>query len=135
MKILITSIVGVLVAAAPASASQVLEYQGHGRLVAHENPYLPPRLGPEATGFARRPRIPAAKIHAARGPSVKAAVATARRHGDISASAASSYYKAYNRARSARAYMSGQRRKELSAVISVLEGIAKRRQLTATRMP
>jgi hypothetical protein len=66
---------------------------------------------------------------------VKAAVAAARRGGAISASAASSYYASYNHARSARRYMRGGRRKELSAVISVLEGIAKRRQLTPSRMP
>jgi hypothetical protein len=66
---------------------------------------------------------------------VKAAVATARRRGEISASAASRYYSAYNRARSTRSHLGGGRRKELAAVISVLEGIAKRRQLTASRMP
>jgi hypothetical protein len=135
MRIPILCIAGVLVAAAPASASQVLEYRGHGRLVARENPYLPPRRGPEAVGFERGRPIPQAKVRAARGPSVKAAVATARRHGAISASAASSYYKTYNSARSARTSLNGQRRKELAAVISVLEGIAKRRQLTASRMP
>ena len=136
MRISIISILTLLAVAAPASASQVLEYQGHGRLVARENPYLPPRQGPEAAGYEPGSAgIPQAKIRAARGPSVKAAVAAARRRGQISASAATSYYRAYNRARSTRSHLSGQRRKELSAVISVLEGIAKRRQLTASRMP
>src|SRR5436190_515709 len=133
MRISIISILPLLAVAAPASASQVLEYQGHGRLVARETPYLPPRQGPEAAGYTHAPALPPAK--AARGPSVKAAVAAARRRGQISASAATSYYRAYNRARSTRSHLSGQRRKELSAVISVLEGIAKRRQLTASRMP
>ena len=135
MRISIISILPLLAVAAPASASQVLEYQGHGRLVARENPYLPPRQGPEAAGYTHAPALPPAKVRAARGPSVKAAVAAARRRGQISASAATSYYRAYNRARSTRSHLSGQRRKELSAVISVLEGIAKRRQLTASRMP
>src|SRR2546423_603300 len=135
MRIAILCIAGVLVAAAPASASQVLEYRGHDRLVVRENPYLPPRQGPEAGGLERGSPVPPAKVRASRGPSVKAAVAAARRHGDISARAASSYYKTYNHARSGRSYMRGGRRKELSAVISVLEGIAKRRQLTASRMP
>jgi hypothetical protein len=135
MRIPILSILAVLAAAAPASASQVLEYRGHGVLVAHENPYLAPPQGPEAAGYQRAPAVARAKVHAARGPSVKAAVATAYRHRAISASAASRYYKAYNSARSTRSHLSGQRRKELSAVLSVLEGIAKRRQLTASRMP
>src|SRR5438067_2234968 len=135
MRIPILSILAVLVVAAPASASQVLEYRGHGKLVPHETPYLPPRQGPEAVGYEHAPTVPRAKAHAAPGPSVKAAVATARRHGDISASAAGAYYKAYNRARSTRSHLGGQRRRELSAVISVLDGIAKRRQLTDSRMP
>ena len=135
MRISIIILLGLLAVAAPASASQVLEYQGHGRLVARENPYLPPRQGPEAAGYTHAPALPPAKAHAARGPSVKGAVATARRRGQISASAATSYYRAYNRARSIRSHLGGQRRRELSAVISVLEGISSRRQLTASRMP
>jgi hypothetical protein len=135
MKILIFCIAGVLAGAAPASASQVLEYRGHGRLVVRENPDLPPRQGPEAVGFERGRPIPRAKVRAARGPSVKAAVAAAYRHSQISGRAASTYYGAYNSARSARSHLRGGRRKELSAVISVLDDIAKRRQLTASRMP
>jgi hypothetical protein len=136
MRIPVISLLTFLAAAAPASATQVLEYQGHGRLVARDNPYLPPRQGPEAAGYAQAPAVvAAAKVHAARGPSVKAAVATAHRRGQISASTAKSYYRAYNRARSTRSYLSGQRRKELSAVLSVLGGIASRRELTPSRMP
>src|SRR3954463_5611822 len=121
--------------AVPASASKVLEYQGGGRLVTRDDPYLPPRQGPEAAGYGRAPALARAKVHAARGPSVKSAVARARRRGDISAGAAQNYYRAYNRARSTRSHLKGQRRKELGAVLSVLESIARRRQLTASRMP
>src|SRR3954454_6516915 len=138
MRIPSISILAVLVGcavAAPASASQVLELQPGGRLVARDDPYLPPRQGPEAAGYAHAPAIAHAKVHAARGPTVKGAVASARRRGEISAGAAKRYYQAYNRARSTRSYLSGQRRKELAAVLSLLEGIAKRRQLTASRMP
>jgi hypothetical protein len=136
MRIPILTMMAVLAVAAPASASQVLELQPDGRLVARENPYLPPREGPEAAGYAQAPRLPAAsKVRAARGPTVKSAVAAARRSGAISASTAKSYYRAYNRARSTRSHLGGQRRKELSAVLSVLEGIAKRRQLIPSRMP
>jgi hypothetical protein len=135
MRISIIALLALLAVAAPASASPVLDYQGHGRLVARENPYLPPREGPEAAGFTHAPTIAAAKVRRARGPSVTAAVAAARRKGQISAGAAAGYDRGYSRARSTRSHLKGQRRKELSAVISVLEGIAKRRQLTASRMP
>src|SRR4051794_8111960 len=136
MRFPLLIIPAVLAVAAPASASPVLEYQGGGRLVARDAPYLPPRQGPEAAGYERAPALPpAAKVHAAGGPSVKGAVSAAHRRGAISASAAKGYYRAYNRARSTRSHLGGQRRRELSAVISVLEGIAKRRQLTASRMP
>ncbi|MEA2458455.1 MAG: hypothetical protein QOC95_1427 [Thermoleophilaceae bacterium] len=129
--------------AAPASASQVLEFHGGGRLVPHENPYLPPPAGPEAalTGSeqacpAPAPAPPALpKLHAARGPSVDAAVAKAARGHRISASRAASYRRIYAAARSARSQLSGRNRRELSAVITVLEGIAARGQLTAGRMP
>src|SRR3954470_16482351 len=135
MRIPLLSILAVLAVAAPASASEVLQLQRGGRLVARDDPYLPPRQGPEAAGYQHAPALSQAKVRAARGPSVKAAVAAARRRGDISASTAQSYYRAYNKARSSRSHLSGQRRKELGAVLSVLEGIAKRRQLTAGRMP
>src|SRR3954467_13842265 len=108
MRFPLLIIPAVLAVAAPASASPVLEYQGGGRLVARDDPYLPPRQGPEAAGYQQAPALALAKVHAARGPSVKSAVAAARRRGDISASAAQSYYRAYNRARSARSYLKGQ---------------------------
>jgi D-glucuronyl C5-epimerase C-terminus len=136
MRIPILTMMAVLAVAAPASASQFLELQPDGRLVARESPYLPPREGPEAAGYAEAPRLPpASKVRAARGPTVKSAVAAARRSGAISAKTAKGYYRAYNRARSTRSHLGGQRRKELSAVLSVLEGIAKRRQLIPSRMP
>src|SRR5437764_12165170 len=113
MRIPVISLLTFLAVAAPASASQVLEYQGHGRLVARENPYLPPRQGPEAAGYEPgAASVPQAKIRAARGPSVPAAIAAARRHGDISASTATAYKRSYSRARSARSYLSGHRKKE-----------------------
>src|ERR1700712_657746 len=79
--------------AAPASASQVLEFHDGGRLTPHENPYLPPPAGPEAalTGSqqacpAPAPAPPALpKLRAARGPSVTSAIAKAVRTHGISA--------------------------------------------------
>src|SRR3954453_2214579 len=57
MRFPLLIIPAVLAVAAPASASPVLEYQGGGRLVARDAPYLPPRQGPEAAGYERGPGL------------------------------------------------------------------------------
>src|SRR3954463_7604391 len=118
MRIPLLSILAVLAVAAPASASEVRRFQRGGRLVARENPYLPPRQGPEAAGYTHAPALPPAKVRAARGPSVKAAVATARRRAQTPEGGARTSSRAYTGARPIRSHLSGQRRKELSAVIS-----------------
>jgi hypothetical protein len=135
MRIPIFCILALLVVAAPASASQVLEFRPGGRLVPHENPYLPPPQGPEAAvgGLARA--CPAPKLQAARGRSVKSVIAAARRRGSISKADARRFSRIYSAARSARGRLSGRNRRELSSVISVLEGIASRGKLTSGRMP
>jgi D-glucuronyl C5-epimerase-like protein len=136
MRIPILSILALLAVAAPASASQVLEYQPDGRLVPKQNPYLLPPQGPElveAPGLAPAPASP--KVRAARGPSVKSAIATARRRKQISAASARRYLRIYSAARHARSRVSGRNRSELSSVISVLEGMAAHRRLTGSRMP
>jgi hypothetical protein len=128
--------------AVPASASEVLEFHD-GRLVPHENPYLQPPAGPEAalTGSEQACPAPAPappplpKLHAARGPSVTGAIAAARRRGGIGAAEAARYRSAYSAARGARGRARGRNRRELSAVIGVLDAIAARGQLTAGRMP
>jgi hypothetical protein len=74
-------------------------------------------------------------VSAARGPSVKGAIATARRRGTISKAEASGYLGSYSAARRARGHLGGRNRRELSAVIGVLEGIAHHGQLTGGRMP
>jgi hypothetical protein len=135
MRIPILSILALLVVAAPASASQVLEYHPDGRLVPRENPYLPPPQGPEVAVQGPEQACPLPKLHAARGPSVKGAIAAARRRGTISKAAAGRYTRTYGAARSSRGHLSGRNRRELSSVISVLEGIAARGQLTGGRMP
>jgi hypothetical protein len=137
MRILILSTLVVLAATTPASASQVLEYRGHGVLVSRENPYLPPAAGPEIALHGRERACPLPKPRAvgARGPSVTSAIAKARRSGSISPANAARYRHAYAAARSARARLGGRNRRELSSVIAVLEGIARRGQLTGSRMP
>lgn len=136
MRIPILCIFALLALAAPASASQVLVQHPDGRLVGKDNPYLPPPQGPElvrAPGLA--PVTPSPKARAARGPSVKSAVATARRRRQISASAARRYLRIYSDARRTRSKLGGRKRRELAAVIKVLEGIASRKKLTGSRMP
>jgi hypothetical protein len=136
------ALLGLLVLAAPASASQVLELRD-GRLVPHENPYLQPPAGPEAALTGSEQACPAPpppppalpKLHSAAGPSVKGAIASARRRGQISAAEATSYRRTYADARSARGRAGGRNRSELSAVIGTLEAIAARGQLSAGRMP
>jgi D-glucuronyl C5-epimerase C-terminus len=131
------ALAALLVCAVPASASQVLEYRGHGRLVPEENPYLPPPTGPELAvpGGEQACPLPKSRATAARGPSVKGAIAAARRQGTITAAEASRYRASYSAARRARGRLGGRNRRELSSVVVVLEGIAARGQLTGGRMP
>jgi len=139
----VTCILALLVAlalAAPASASPVFEYAGHGRLVERQNPYLPPPAPEEAAVVGSEqdcPILPAPKpkLHAASGPSVRKAISTARSRGTISTAAAARYRASYGAARNARAHLGGRNRRELSSVIGVLEGIAARGKLTGGRMP
>src|SRR3954454_1469199 len=87
--------------AAPASASQVLEYH-HGHLTPHENPYLPPPAGPEIAlpGSEQAcPLVPKREAHSA-GPSVTGSIAKARRRHQISAADAAQYRRSYSRVRS-----------------------------------
>jgi hypothetical protein len=129
------------VAAAPASASEVLVF-GDGGLRAANDPALPPRAEtdvplpePEACGApaTEAPAPPAPPARAA--ASVRGAVQRALRRRDISRDERDEYLRAYSRARSTRSRLGGRDRRELSAVISTLEGIAARDRLTPSRMP
>src|SRR5215212_1064390 len=89
-RTIIAVLLGALALAGPASASQVLEYQGHGRLVPRELGALPKRSGPESAAVARRqacrPFAPrsAPRLGAA-GTTVRQAIARARKRGTIGA--------------------------------------------------
>ena len=137
MRISIATTLAFLALAAPAYASQVLEYRGHGQLVPRENPYLPPPAGPELAvpGGEQACPLPKPRATAARGPSVKKAIATARRRRTISAAEAARYRRSYSAARRALRRLGGRNRRELSSVVTVLGGIAKRGQLSGGRMP
>ena len=138
MRIPLASLIAFLALAAPASASEVLEYS-HGHLTPRDVPALPPPAGPEIAvpgGEQTCPILPKPKPEAeAAGTTVKGAIAAAQRHHTISAADAGRYRASYSRARKARAHVYGRNRRELGSVITVLEGIARRGQLTGSRMP
>jgi hypothetical protein len=137
MRISIVCLLAMLTFAAPASASRVLELQEGGRLVPKEDPYLPPPTGPELAVPGGEQACPLTKpdATAARGPTVKGAIATARRRRTISAAEAARYRSSYSAARRALQHLGGRNRRELSSVVTVLGGIAKRGELTGGRMP
>jgi hypothetical protein len=143
-RTLLALLLGAAALAAPASASEVLEFRG-GELVPRENPHLPPVSGPEVgvrgseqecadpSALPLPRRVPPPPVSAA-GPSVTGAIAAARRRGTISADEAKSYRRVYRRALRTRSRL-GRWRGELSSVISTLQGIADRGRLSGGRMP
>jgi hypothetical protein len=133
-------LLALLALAAPAQASELLELRG-GELVPRDVPALPPAAGPEALLTApgracveppARLTQPKAPVHAA--ASVTGAIAAAERRGTIEATEARSYRRAYRQARRARGKL-GRYRGELSAQISILNGIAARGRMSGGRMP
>ena len=127
-----------LVAAPAALASTVYEYQGGGRLVARNDPAVPPPSytdppGPPGVRSAACPGVQPPVEQASSG--VKTAISVARSRHQISAADAAGYNHDYDNARRGRSGISGTNRAELSSVISILERIASRGQLTGGRMP
>ena len=126
--------VAVAVFAAPAAAAPVLEVR-HDRTVLRDDPYLPPRAETDLPRPAGRVPAPAPAAHAAAGPSVRKALSQALEAGNITAEERREWRRAYKRALRTRADLSGPRRTQLSAVIEILEGIARAGQLDPSRMP
>src|SRR3954468_21176083 len=134
------AVLGAMALAAPASAGRVLEYH-HGKLTPREVAELPPPSGPEAAlsggeqacGAKPAQPPPRARVSAA-GTTVARAIAKARRRGTITAAEAASYRRTYAAAHRTRKRIR-RYRGELSSVIAVLEGIARRGRLTGGRMP
>jgi hypothetical protein len=130
-----------LALASPALASTYFEDDG-GRLVPHDDPYLPPPEGPEAAVDGSEQACPAPfaaprpkpAVRAAGGPTVKQVIASARKRGEITPEAANGYLKTYSDARNTRNRI-GSYKNEQAAVIRTLEALASRNQLTPSRMP
>jgi hypothetical protein len=141
----LTLLLFALLAGAPAAASagDVLVVGPDGGVRATDDPALPPVEETDPTGGAwycaadgRRARKPSPvpAVRAAR-TTVKSALASARRDGAIGEADHSRYRSDYSRARATMRKLSGTRRTEMSAILRTLDGIAARRQLTASRMP
>jgi hypothetical protein len=92
---------------------------------------LPPLVGVAEGDCLAAP--PTAR--AAQGINVRATITRYERRNVITAADADSFRATYDDALRARRRLSGQRRNELSAVIGQLETVARRRDLTASRLP
>src|SRR3954453_17357962 len=135
MRIPIVLILAVLGLAPAASASPVFRVGKGGGLERVEIPALPPPAGPEVAVPGGEQACPLPKLNAARGPSVTRAIASARGRRTISAAEGTRYRRSYAAARSAVRSQRGRNRRELSSVLTTLNGIAARGQLSGGRMP
>lgn len=130
--------VTVLAAAAPAAASTVYDFGPGGTLTPRDDPAVPPAsyTNPPGPPGLRGAACPGTQPPVEQASSnVKRAIAVARKRHQINSGDATAYTHAYNAARKGRASLSGRDRAELSSVISMLERIAARGQLTGGRMP
>ncbi len=66
---------------------------------------------------------------------VRGALQTALRKGAIDEDGYKEYRRQYNRARAVTKRLKGARKRELAGVVAIVEGMALRRQLTASRLP
>lgn len=127
-----------LVCSAAASATPVLQLDGHHVRLLHDR-FLPAVT--DARPPARTPRGIGPESHSRRasaarsGPTVLDALRGLRAQRRISFADYARYYRSYRDALRARAAMGGTRRSEMSAVISILGTIAHKRELTVSRLP
>ncbi len=136
------------VAAGAADAGTVLRVDG-SKVTRANDPSVPSRsagdlgrmpAGPApVAGAAAKARSARKKKRRKKGPTrgekaVDKALKAARRHRNISRRTELAYRKTYRVARSRRDRLKGRRKKELDYVVSTLEAIALRRQLTSSRM-
>jgi hypothetical protein len=137
MRILAATVIAFLWLVAPASASQVLQVDGQGRMTPREIPALPPPAGPElAVPDGSEQACPLPKVQAARKQQLtNKAIDQARRQGTITGAEAVRYRHSYAAAGTALRGLHGRNRRELGSVLSVLNGIAARGKLSGSRMP
>ena len=125
--------------AASASASTILILDANGNVTARENPLIPsgpssqlPEYPGRVLSVASAAAIPAQTASSA---TLDAAVTRLATSGAISATARADYDAAISSARKAARRLTGQRRKELRAVIANFDRIAKGGLATASRLP
>lgn len=125
--------------AASATASTILILDANGNVTASENPLIPsgpssqlPEYPGRVLSVASVATIPAQTASSA---TLDAAVARLATSGAISATARAEYSAAISSARKAARRLTGQRRKELRAVIANFDRIAKGGLTTASRLP
>jgi hypothetical protein len=137
---LIVAALAALAIAAPALASPVLVYD-NGRVAKADDPALPPATAANPLSDAPRecvggapPRQPTDVAAHAAAVSVGQALRRAYQKGAIDRDAYTSYGDLYSKAKAAWHRLGGNRRVELGAVISTVNRLAARGQLTASRM-
>jgi hypothetical protein len=136
---LLAATAATLTLASSAAASPVLVYEG-GQVRSADDPALPAAQASNPIPAAARQCIPGAVAagavpvaHSA-AVSVRKALRRAYSRGDIDRIAYSAYGDVYSHAKSAWHRLGGNRRIELGAVITTVNALAARGQLTASRM-
>jgi D-glucuronyl C5-epimerase C-terminus len=135
-----TALCAALVATAPAQAGEVLLVDGQ-RVVRVDDPRVPeraqgdlgraPAVATAGRAASRKTRRAARRARRATARALRVALA----RGAISPARYRGYRRAVARARAVERRLRGARRRELGSVIALVDGMALRRQLTASRMP
>src|SRR5207248_2180278 len=112
--------------AAPAAAAPVLVFD-HGRVTREQDPFLPAQAGPVSTR-------PPARAAAFRTQNVRVVLQHMLQRGQIDQSGYDDLSKDYDDALFIRGQLAGTPRRELTAVISDLNGFASHGQLTPSRL-
>jgi D-glucuronyl C5-epimerase C-terminus len=122
-----------LALAGPASADGVLVLDNDGRVRARQDRFLPAPTGTAARSEKTRRAPPAAQRQRKRR-TVAGELRRLLRQGTIAAEDYAARRAAYEDARRRARSLTGTRGTEMRAVVATLEGIAARRQLTASRL-
>ena len=134
-RALLAAVLACLACAAPAAASPVLVYDG-GHVTKTDDPALPAAaasdpLPADARECVASPPVPIASASAI---SVRKALRREYDRGHIDRETYSAYGDVYSKAKSAWHRLGGSRQRELGSVITTVNSLAARSQLTASRM-
>jgi hypothetical protein len=128
----LAALLGACALAPLASASPVLTLRDDGRVVAREDPYLPP-AAPEPAPAP--PRAAARAAAAAPRRTVRGELAAMLAAGLLDQGTHDAYRATYDAARATRAKLGGARRANLSAVLDTVEDVAAAGRFVPTRLP